>query len=483
MFDRSSILEGAALNPAPGLPSTIGERASIDAKVFAETSMSMSAGVAIESEYQKYIEQIEDATGRRLLNPMMRVRMGSAYSLEEAGQRFAEEIDALREATPGVDLPSPSIESVRADIAEHRAGLREQQADITRRTVDWPVSAAGHLATMGTAVVDPPILMSMAFGAPYASGILRGALIEAGIAAGVEVPVQTAVQLSRRQFGEEPSFSEGLAAVAAAGGGGFLFSAALRSLRPAAHGTRALLERVRNLPNKRAEVRAAEEYLARKVDLEDKSPFPDTPRAREEHELRMSEAERAVREGRPPDIPEKPAHPVRATVKEAAPPTQPEVPASQVGRAARQEALDKLELDEAAVGAVDAVAPLLDDPAALAALYKSLRAKPKAVPGLLDFLRRNGGIRESSGELANLGITNRTLPGLLRKEGRPLDDATLAAWEEGFFPGHVERPTTDDLLDLVRQELHGQKVVRESDLDMLAEQEALQALDEGLTRA
>lgn len=493
MFDRATVLSGAALDPAIGPPATIGERAAIDSQVFAETAMSMSGNIAIERSYQRTIEDVENLTGRRLINPMIRLRIGGSLTLGAAEKRFTDELAALRAQNPDVPLTTPG--GVREEIAAERAALRAEQADITRRSVDFPVSTAGVLATMGTAVLDPPILLSMALGAPAATGILRGALIESGIAAGVEVPVQTFVQLGRRQFGEEASLGEGLTAVAAAGAGGFLFSALVRSVGPALSGGRALLDRVRNIPNKSSEVKTAEAFLNRVVEAEDATPFPDTPRGKAEHAERLSEAEVAVREGRVADLGET-ATPVRRDLKggrlprarDAAPDTAaPSAAAARdtagdIGAAGRKAALDRLTLEDAARGAIEAVAPLADDAEALAGLQRQLRARPAPVESLLGFLSRNG-IRDQSGELRQLGITSRTRPGLLRREGQPLDEATLDAFEAGFFPGHTERPTSNDLLDAIREELHGNRIVREDDLDRLAEREALELLDQGLVEA
>ncbi len=45
--------------------------------------------------------------------------------------------------------------------------------------------------------------------------------------------------------------------------------------------------------------KAAERFLRRQVELEDASPFGATPAARAEHAARLSEAQVALREGRP----------------------------------------------------------------------------------------------------------------------------------------------------------------------------------------
>ncbi len=281
LFNRADIIDAASRRIAPAPPATAGERAAIDAEVFAEPSMSLSAQAAFDREYENYIADIEAETGKRLFNPMRMSVVGGASTLEAAEEKFMAARDKLLEKH---DIAIRTPQSIRDDIAGHRKGLRAKQAEITRRTVDWPVSLAGHAATMGMAVIDPPVLMSMAFGAPVASGILRGALIEAAIGAGVEVPIQAVVQFGRRQFGEKPSVLEGASAVAAAGGGGFALSAllrgGLRAVRPLARGTRELLRRSERLEHPDASVRAAQDYLRRQADLEEASPFGDTPAAR-----------------------------------------------------------------------------------------------------------------------------------------------------------------------------------------------------------
>jgi hypothetical protein len=230
----------------------------------------------------------------------------------------------------------------------------------------------------------------MFLGAPLATGILRGAAIEGAIGAGVEIPIQAAVQLGRRQFGEDPSLTEAVANVAAAGAGGFMFSALLRTAgrmaRPVARSTRALLEKARS-----PKVRAAREYLQRKAELEEASPLGDYPRAKEEHVVRLSEATRAVMEGRAPDIPRRPRNPVRETPDVDIPNHGDYDPAVELGLMARKAA----ELDETDRLAAEVAGDVLaKGPEAVSALYKSLKAKPKPVESLLTFLRRTGGIQD-----------------------------------------------------------------------------------------
>ena len=71
----------------------------------------------------------------------------------------------------------------------------------------------------------------------------------------------------------------------------------------------------------------------------------------------------------------------------------------------------------------------------------------------LQFIKDLGGISDYQGELASLGITNKTLPGLLRKEGTKgagIDQIGEKLWEAGYFK---ERPRVNEVLDFIKKEL------------------------------
>ena len=114
LFNHSDIIDAASRRIAPGLPATPGERAAIDAKVFAETQMSLSAQSAIDREYERYISDIEETTGKRLFNPMRMRAVGAPGSLEDQEARFMAERDKLIE-THDIAIRTP--QSIRDDIA------------------------------------------------------------------------------------------------------------------------------------------------------------------------------------------------------------------------------------------------------------------------------------------------------------------------------------------------------------------------------
>ena len=134
---------------------------------------------------------------------------------------------------------------------------------------------------------------------------------------------------------------------------------------------------------------------------------------------------------------------------------------------------------EAEAGALAGADPDLDN------LLDVLRGKgkpPRRPRTLTQFLKDEGGLREYQGELAAIGITSKTRPGLINNAtGRPLDEAGLRAFEEGFFP---ERPTIAELLDALGEDfagravrIHPQDTAEAEFFDLLGE------VDEVLTRA
>ena len=108
--------------------------------------------------------------------------------------------------------------------------------------------------------------------------------------------------------------------------------------------------------------------------------------------------------------------------------------------------------------------------------------KPKS---LLIFLRDRGGVVDFGGNLKAMGITNKTLPGLIRKakesgnlfgagkkEYIDLDDARFVAHEQGYFSdfpqdGSGGQPSINDFLDLIRREVGGEKIYSLEDADKI----------------
>ena len=119
----------------------------------------------------------------------------------------------------------------------------------------------------------------------------------------------------------------------------------------------------------------------------------------------------------------------------------------------------------------------------IAAKYKTATQdlKKYAPKSPLQVIKELGGIADDQGELAAMGITNKTLPGLLRKEGTKgvgIDDVGEKLYEVGYFK---ERPTVSEVLDFIDKELRnttkGNRAITFSQ-DSTKYNEAKQFLDE-----
>ena len=75
----------------------------------------------------------------------------------------------------------------------------------------------------------------------------------------------------------------------------------------------------------------------------------------------------------------------------------------------------------------------------------------------LQFIKEQGGIVDEAGELKNLGINNKTIPGLLRKDGKgiKIDDVGNRLYEAGYFN---QRPSVNEVLDFIDKEVRNTKI-------------------------
>ena len=123
--------------------------------------------------------------------------------------------------------------------------------------------------------------------------------------------------------------------------------------------------------------------------------------------------------------------------------------------------------------------------------------RPKMPETLVKFLQRNGGLLDEGNELAGMGLTPKTHPKLVRSAvdaihepglfgnvkkqtgARSFDDAGLIAWEEGFF---TSRPTVAELLDAIRNDIGGEAVVRDVDVEQLYLHQDVIAVEDELAR-
>ena len=133
---------------------------------------------------------------------------------------------------------------------------------------------------------------------------------------------------------------------------------------------------------------------------------------------------------------------------------------------------------------------LLDDK-----LYKKVAKIEKANKGdsLLAFIVKRGGLKDVGGDLKAMDAGKLRIGLINNKSGNSLDDIALAAWENGYFPNTQERPTINDLLEAISEELFGRPKYQYQDgndeslidyVDDLAEQMQILGVDyENMTAA
>lgn len=83
-----------------------------------------------------------------------------------------------------------------------------------------------------------------------------------------------------------------------------------------------------------------------------------------------------------------------------------------------------------------------------------LRRTPERGQSLSQFVRARGGISDDRGDLRSVLGSQQRAASLLRPSGNRVDDAALAAWEAGYFPG-TERPTANEFLDALSNDVSG----------------------------
>jgi hypothetical protein len=242
--------------------------------------------------FERYRDQIEELTGDRLYNPLDRATgISDEAEIPGAPEEFMDDwfqqVGGLREKHPAI--PQFTHDQLMQDISAERQKFRDQRAEVASRETSFGNTIAGFVGAAGAILQDPLILSSMAVGAPAATTVLRAAAIEAGIGAVSEVGVQAVVQAARSRLGEGVDFEQAATNILLAGAGGGLMAGVIRG---GISGTKALLRRTRELPSaaRTPKVKAAEQYLTRKVEMEEPNPFGPSVAGQIEHARRLDQA-------------------------------------------------------------------------------------------------------------------------------------------------------------------------------------------------
>jgi hypothetical protein len=298
------------------IPADFGEYAGAAAEAFLYNDRSISRPMNMAEEYRKVLASYRETTGRDFEYMGKRpggrgARTNVANVIPQGDEDIASfwsRMDEELAANP--DLANVLGARSHQDIMQtvfKRAQMLEAQRDDFAARASGLASLGGIAGEISAVVTDPVIAASMLLAAPAATGVLSGAIIEAGIAGGAEAIVQPAIQKFRAEAGLEAGFGKGIenvavAATAAAGFygafrvGGMGYSALVKGIRgdPEA-GIRGTL----NYADMTPEERTAMLELEKAALVDDSQPYGRPhPEDLAAHQRRLEEARMALVQGR-----------------------------------------------------------------------------------------------------------------------------------------------------------------------------------------
>lgn len=320
-IDKRDAIEQAEARPATGLPATFtdGESwfAAFDTLRMENLSMSRVWNLT-----DAFDEQVAEAAklGEKLEHPVSLAKtsgvdpyVARSYGLPEVRQptiegnfpAFDARIAELRAKYPQARFRTSA--EVQTDIEAKARRYREIAADVDERTTAGG-KAASVLGGMGAVMSDPVVLSSAAYGAPLATGILKAALIEAGVGMASEALIQPVVFDYKQEIDSPYTVGDAAANVLLAGGGAAGGTLVLRGAKPAAQATGRAVEKgfersgellkkfrekyygkdAQRPPTKMEQ--AAEKVLERAEAMEASTPFPRTVEGDVAHTRNMEAA-------------------------------------------------------------------------------------------------------------------------------------------------------------------------------------------------
>lgn len=165
-------------------------------------------------------EQPQPGTGGEDRQPRpgvaQRAERDDTVTLENELDRFFEEV---QKRTKGQDVDFPTTRSeLNERVRQQFQETEEEFAELMARS-GFMGGASGLAGQMAGAVTDPVNITTMFAGAGAASGIVRTALVEAGLGAGTEALIQPVVSAQRENVGLPTSLNRQIKNIALAGAG------------------------------------------------------------------------------------------------------------------------------------------------------------------------------------------------------------------------------------------------------------------------
>lgn len=176
---------------------------------------------------QQALDAFEDATGEALQNPEAAAPGPNRDALERHNQARFEQIAGER---PDLKLSYPSDEQRQQTAVERAQQARGDAARLDARPGTFASGAGGVIGGIAGAMTDPLNIASMFMGAGAASGILRTAAIEAGLAAGSQAVIEAGTAPFKQQVDPKWGLGDAAESIAMAGAGGAVIGGGLKAL-------------------------------------------------------------------------------------------------------------------------------------------------------------------------------------------------------------------------------------------------------------
>lgn len=288
--DTADTLDRARLAPAAELPPAFSETYHA---AFAESRAFGNSDALWRSRHeavQASLDAFENATGEALSNPEAAPAGPNRDALERHNQARFDQVSTER---PDLKLSYPTDEQRQQTAVEKAQQARGEVARLDARPGTFASGAGGIAGGIVGAMTDPLNIASMFMGAGAASGILRTALVEGGLAAGSQAVIEAGTAPFKQQVDPKWGVGDAVESVAMAGAGGAIIGGGVK-------GIGGLIGKFRGRAPR--EVQDAANVLERDAEVRGSNPLGPTVAGEQAHVGAMQKAAQDMEAGRPVDV-------------------------------------------------------------------------------------------------------------------------------------------------------------------------------------
>lgn len=288
--DQTDTLDRARLAPAAELPPAFSETyhaAFAESRAFGNSDALWRAR---HDAVQSALDAFENATGEALSNPEAAPAGPNRDALERHNQARFDQIATER---PDLKLAYPTDEQRQQTAVEKAQAARGEVARLDARPGTFGSGAGSIAGGIVGAMTDPLNIASMFLGAGAASGILRTALVEGGLAAGSQAVIEAGTAPFKQQVDPKYGLGEAVESIAMAGAGGAIIGGGVK-------GIGALIGKFRGKAPR--EVLDAANVLERDAEVRAANPLGPTVAGEQAHVSAMTKAAQDMEAGRPVDV-------------------------------------------------------------------------------------------------------------------------------------------------------------------------------------